>query len=154
MLSHLRLRENQNLLRSVPHSRVVSATYEAKAFGVSRTLTSRVEEALAKCPELKVFRKQDASWGKQDSSKTRHATREILDCVKSFCSQYGDDIIIELASSDEIYLDISAEITRGMDQAEASSNESLEIPEKVVLERKTSSLQGPFKYVTPKRTVS
>jgi nucleotidyltransferase/DNA polymerase involved in DNA repair len=150
ILSHLRLRENQNLLRSVPHSRVVSATYEAKAFGVSRTFTSRVEEALAKCPELKVFRKQDA-WGKQDSSKTRHATWEILDCVKSFCSQYGDDIIIELASSDEIYLDISAEVTRGMDRA---SNDRLEIPAKVVWERKTSSLQGPFKYITPKRTVS
>jgi hypothetical protein len=122
---------------------------------VSRSSTPKLDDAPKKCPDLIVFKKPDV-WGKQDSSKTRHATWEIIDCVSEYCRQFGDDILIELASSDEIYIDISAEVTRGMNRRSQSRRnvaEPIFIPENIIWEDTKTPLHGPFWYKPPQRKV-
>lgn len=56
---------------------ILAATYEAKAFGISRSLTPTVKTAKELCPHLHVFWKPNR-WGKQDQSKLRMTTAEIV----------------------------------------------------------------------------
>ncbi len=87
--------------------RILACSYEAKALGVSRSTTPKIKDAQKLCPYLHVFHKPD-KWGKQDQSKLRQATWEIVSHIQEFLkianTGVGGDVILEVASSDEFYL--------------------------------------------------
>jgi len=113
--------------------------------GVSRSATPFINEALVVCPILHEFCKPNV-WGKPDSKKTRAGTCEVLDCIREFCATKGEDIIVQMASSDEFYLDISSEVTRRMDKKLKNSKWFVNISKNIVHESAKVSLPGPFRY--------
>jgi hypothetical protein len=133
-------------------------TSEAKAFGINRHATPRVWEARNLCPYLKIFTKPDY-YGKQDSRKTRHATWALLDCVKEYCGGHinAGEIVVELGSSDEIYLDLSVEISRRVELMMKRHLEAwpysaffpVEFSQNVVFEARYEKVLGPFSSYIP-----
>jgi len=133
--------------------RIVSVTHEAKRLGVSRSATPHIRQVREVCPTIIVFSKPNV-WGKQDTKKPRHGTWQILDTIREFCATraLGNDVIVELASSDEVYLDISSEVTRAMERLHKTRKTSISISKDIVHENGRRSRQGPFEYHL--RTVS
>jgi len=127
--------------------RILSVSHEAKELGISRKSTEYTLRAREVCPSIKVFTKPNV-WGKPDSKKTRAATWEILTFIRKYCAKFGNDIIIQLGSSDEFYIDISAEVDRRMKEKMNSPawGDPLHMSCNIFLENGIGSKQGPFKY--------
>ncbi|XP_012275781.1 DNA polymerase eta [Orussus abietinus] len=84
---------------------IIAVNYEAREFGVTRFM--RGDEAKEKCPEL-ILASVPATRGKSNTSRYRVAGREVIDVLKKHCN------IIERASVDEAYLDITDMVDQQM----------------------------------------
>ncbi|WKY02154.1 hypothetical protein Q1695_015849 [Nippostrongylus brasiliensis] len=81
---------------------IIAVSYEARKFGVKRGMM--IPEAKAKCPELNVcFVPQGEHIDKADIQKYRDASAEVFDVLNAF----DDRIIVERASVDEAFLDLT-----------------------------------------------
>ena len=78
---------------------IIAVNYEARAHGVSRNM--RGAEAKEKCPEIALVTVPELR-GKADLTKYRDAGKEVIDTLLGFGA------VVERASIDEAYLDISA----------------------------------------------
>lgn len=125
--------------------RVVSVSPEAKKVGVSRATTPTKRMALKVFSGLTVFTKPN-EFGKPDTRRTRYGTWELFDSIKNFCSK-APDIVIELASSDEIYLDLSGEVSRGVSRRKSEKNRDfIQLDDCTVWEKASECIHGPFQY--------
>ncbi|KAG5341863.1 POLH polymerase, partial [Acromyrmex heyeri] len=77
---------------------IIAVNYEARSFGVTRHM--RGKEAKEKCPDI-VLVSVPCLRGKADTSRYRKAGREVIQVIKMHCN------VIERASVDEAYLDIT-----------------------------------------------
>ncbi|NXB08248.1 POLH polymerase, partial [Cnemophilus loriae] len=77
---------------------IISVSYEARAFGVSRGMWA--SEARALCPKLALARVPQAR-GKADLTRYREASTEVMQVLSRFAA-------IERASIDEAYLDLTS----------------------------------------------
>ncbi|XP_029666889.1 DNA polymerase eta [Formica exsecta] len=77
---------------------IIAVNYEARSFGVTRHM--RGKEAKEKCPNI-VLVSVPCLRGKADTSRYRKAGREVIEVIKKHCN------VIERASVDEAYLDIT-----------------------------------------------
>ncbi|XP_057323568.1 DNA polymerase eta-like [Microplitis mediator] len=93
---------------------VLAVNYEAKALGVTRFISGN--KAKEKCPELEVI-SVPILRGKGDVSKYRAAGQEVIEVLRHHCS------IIERASVDEAYLDITSLVEEKIDSVAWSSKE-------------------------------
>lgn len=97
--------------------------YEARAFGIKRGM--RGEEAQAKCREhnqqLTVFHTPQRR-GKADSSKYREASFEVFDVL----TNYDSDLIVEKASIDEAYIDLTEYLDKNSDLELPTKDEMLD----------------------------
>ncbi|KAG7198660.1 hypothetical protein KM043_006017 [Ampulex compressa] len=84
---------------------IIAVNYEAREFGVTRHM--RGEEAKEKCPDL-LLASVPCLRGKADTSRYRTAGREVIDVIKKHCN------IIERASVDEAYIDITDIVEKRM----------------------------------------
>ncbi|KAK1131495.1 hypothetical protein K0M31_017778 [Melipona bicolor] len=84
---------------------IIAVNYEAREYGVTRHM--RGEEAKEKCPDL-VLASVPCLRGKADTSRYRAAGREVINVIKKHCN------IIERASVDEAYLDITDLVSKRM----------------------------------------
>ncbi|KAJ1360967.1 hypothetical protein KIN20_020102 [Parelaphostrongylus tenuis] len=81
---------------------VLAVSYEARPFGVKRGMM--IPEAKAKCPDLNIcFVPQGEHIDKADIQKYRDASAEVFDVLNSF----DDRIVVERASVDEAFLDLT-----------------------------------------------
>ncbi|KFD69997.1 hypothetical protein M514_06796, partial [Trichuris suis] len=81
---------------------IIAVGYEARAFHVKRGM--RGDDALACCPELQLVQ-VPVQRGKADLTKYRQASAEVFDVLSSF------NIVVERASIDEAYLDLTELVT-------------------------------------------
>ncbi|CAG5100987.1 Similar to DNApol-eta: DNApol-eta (Drosophila melanogaster) [Cotesia congregata] len=93
---------------------VLAVNYEAKALGVSRFVSGN--KAKEQCPELELI-SVPILRGKGDVSKYRAAGQEVIDVLKDHCP------VIERASVDEAYLDITSLVEDKIDSITCSSKE-------------------------------
>lgn len=91
--------------------------YEARDHGVSRHM--RAEEAKKKCPNLEIAVVPGIR-GKPDTSRYRVAGREVVEVLRRHCD------VVERASVDEAYLDITEQVNREMSSGQRSSKEMIE----------------------------
>ncbi|XP_062896527.1 DNA polymerase eta isoform X1 [Mobula hypostoma] len=85
---------------------IIAVSYEARAYGVKRGM--RGVEATKKCPGLLLARIPEAH-GKADLSKYRQASGEVVAVMSRFA-------VIERASIDEVYADLTTEAQRLLQQ--------------------------------------
>lgn len=78
----------------------------------------RGEDAIAKCKDIVLFHTPQRR-GKADSSKYREASFEVFDVLTNFDS----DLIVEKASIDEAYIDLSDYLNRNPDLPLPTSDE-------------------------------
>lgn len=90
---------------------IIAVNYEAREYGVTRHM--RGEEAKQKCSDL-VLASVPCTRGKADTSRYRSAGRQVLDVIKKHCN------IIERASVDEAYLDITDIVAERMSTSSLS----------------------------------
>jgi len=83
---------------------LIAVSYEARAKGVKRGMMC--PEALSMCPDLNLVTVPDQR-GKADLSKYRQASAEVFAVLNTF-----DDVIVERASIDEAYLDLTVAVQR------------------------------------------
>lgn len=109
----------------VQHSRqgieggILAVSYEARPFGVKRGMT--VAEAKLKCPQISICHVPIGEYvDKADIQKYRDASAEVFRVLNNYDSQ----IIIEKASVDEAFLDLSAYTNQKLQ--ELRENEGLE----------------------------
>ncbi|ODM87662.1 DNA polymerase eta [Orchesella cincta] len=95
--------------------RIVSASSEARALGISRSIRLGKAERLARRAgvDLKVFTKPNDR-EKPDGKTVRYASWELVDALKEYCEMYTFGTIMEYSSCDEFYLDITEEVTLRM----------------------------------------
>ncbi|XP_015432097.1 PREDICTED: DNA polymerase eta [Dufourea novaeangliae] len=84
---------------------IIAVNYEAREYGVTRHM--RGEEAKEKCPDL-ILASVPCLRGKSDTSRYRSAGRDVIDVLRKHCN------IIERASVDEAYLDITDIVDKRM----------------------------------------
>lgn len=82
---------------------LIAVSYEARARGVKRGMMC--PEALAACPDLNLVTVPDQR-GKADLSKYRQASQQVFRVLSGF----REDVIVERASIDEAYLDLTAAV--------------------------------------------
>eukprot|EP01039_Chlorochromonas_danica_P016744 gene16744-19856_t len=82
---------------------IIAVSYEARAVGVKRIM--RGGEAKRVCPEM-ILVQVPTSHGKADLTIYREASAKIL---KVLGQRYASSVVIERASIDEVYLDVTAE---------------------------------------------
>ncbi|CAD1468582.1 unnamed protein product [Heterotrigona itama] len=92
---------------------IIAVNYEAREYGVTRHM--RGEEAKEKCPDL-ILASVPCLRGKADTSRYRTAGREVINVIKTHCD------IIERASVDEAYLDITNLVSKRISTNLISSN--------------------------------
>ncbi|XP_078041307.1 DNA polymerase eta isoform X2 [Augochlora pura] len=92
---------------------IIAVNYEARDYGVTRHM--RGGEAKEKCPNL-ILASVPCLRGKADTSRYRVAGRDVIDVMRKHCA------LIERASVDEAYLDITDIVEKKM-----SENYSLEV---------------------------
>jgi len=63
--------------------------------------------------ELEIFTKPN-DWEKPDGKTVRYASWEIVDALKEYCDTYAFGVLMECSSCDEVYLDITEEVTQRM----------------------------------------
>ncbi|XP_017759739.1 PREDICTED: DNA polymerase eta [Eufriesea mexicana] len=91
---------------------IIAVNYEAREYGVTRHM--RGEEAKEKCRDI-VLASVPCLRGKADTSRYRNAGREVIDVIKNHCN------VIERASVDEAYLDITDIVIKRMSTNLSSS---------------------------------
>lgn len=69
----------------------------------------RVEDAVAKCPHL-ILANAPAQRGKTDLSKYRNASKQVFGVMLDFGK--AEDIIVEVSSIDEAYLDLTVAVRK------------------------------------------
>lgn len=84
---------------------IIAVNYEAREYGVTRHM--RGKEAKEKCPDL-ILVSVPCLRGKADISRYRSAGCEVINVIKEHCN------IIERASVDEAYLDITDMVHKRM----------------------------------------
>lgn len=87
---------------------LIAVSYEARAAGVRRQM--RGAEARTHCPQLALVRVPTAH-GKADIRHYREAGEEVL---ATLAECFGDDCVIEKASVDEAYADVTAAARRAL----------------------------------------
>ncbi|XP_043595263.1 DNApol-eta isoform X1 [Bombus pyrosoma] len=92
---------------------IIAVNYEAREYGITRHM--RGEEAKEKCPDV-VLASVPCFRGKADTSRYRSAGREVINVIKKHCN------IIERASVDEAYLDITDLVCKRMSTYSISLN--------------------------------
>jgi DNA polymerase eta len=80
---------------------VIAVNYEARAFGVKRGF--RIKQCKEVCPDIHLFRVPETK-GKGDLSKYREASNQVFQVIVNF----DPNIVVERASIDESYLDMTA----------------------------------------------
>ncbi|KAJ9574845.1 hypothetical protein L9F63_008005, partial [Diploptera punctata] len=93
------------LMAIVVNIRIIAVNYEARDFGVTRSM--RGDEARKKCPDIELVHVPSLR-GKADLTKYRDAGREVVDV---FC-QFSD--CVQRASVDEAYIDITQAVDKRM----------------------------------------
>ncbi|KAL6259254.1 hypothetical protein P5V15_009173 [Pogonomyrmex californicus] len=93
---------------------IIAVNYEARSFGVTRHM--RGKEAKEKCPDI-ILASVPCLRGKADTSRYRKAGREVIEVIKKHCN------VIERASVDEAYLDITDIVDKRLATSEISSKE-------------------------------
>ena len=91
---------------------LIAVSYEARDLGVKRGM--KADEALKVCPSLKLASAPVNKHGKSDLSHYRAATEEIFAVLNSF----HPSIIVEKASMDEGFLDLTQFVDEKMSQRE------------------------------------
>ncbi|VDO20346.1 unnamed protein product [Heligmosomoides polygyrus] len=82
---------------------ILAVSYEARKFGVRRGMM--IPEAKLKCPELNIcYVPQGEHIDKADIQKYRDASAEVFDVLNAF----DERIVVERASVDEAFLDLTA----------------------------------------------
>ena len=92
--------------RLVSSGSIIAVSYEARARGVKRIM--RGNEAKKACPEILLVQ-VPTSHGKADLTIYREASARIL---RVLGQRYGASVVIERASIDEVYLDLSIEAAK------------------------------------------
>ncbi|XP_008554583.1 DNA polymerase eta [Microplitis demolitor] len=85
---------------------IIAVNYEARDFGVTRHMKS--DEAKEKCPQIELVTVPPLR-NKPDTGRYRAAGKEVIDVLKKHCN------IIERASVDEAYLDITDLVDKKME---------------------------------------
>ncbi|XP_012529747.1 DNA polymerase eta isoform X2 [Monomorium pharaonis] len=93
---------------------IIAVNYEARSFGVTRHM--RGKEAKEKCPDI-VLVSVPCLRGKADISRYRKAGREVIEVIKKHCN------VIERASVDEAYLDITDIVDKRLATSKISPRE-------------------------------
>lgn len=94
---------------------VLAVSYEAKARGIDRSRFLRSEEAKEICPDLQVV-SSPVAHGKCDNTKYRLAGQEVIQVLKNHCE------IVERASVDEAYLDITKLVEARIESSHSSKD--------------------------------
>ena len=97
-------RDGKILLPSGANGSIIAVSYEARARGVTRFFRGR--EALAACPEL-VLVQVPTAHGKSDMGIYREYGARVLKIVASVCGGCGGRAVLEKASVDEMYVDVT-----------------------------------------------
>ncbi|XP_014469097.1 PREDICTED: DNA polymerase eta [Dinoponera quadriceps] len=85
---------------------IIAVNYEARSFGVTRHM--RGKEAKEICPNI-VLASVPCLRGKADTTRYRKAGREVIEVIRKHCN------MIERASVDEAYLDITNIVEKRLD---------------------------------------
>ncbi|XP_072757265.1 DNA polymerase eta [Anoplolepis gracilipes] len=93
---------------------IIAVNYQARSFGVTRHM--RGMEAKEKCPDI-VLVSVPCLRGKADTSRYRRAGREVIEVIKKHCN------VIERASVDEAYLDITDIVDKRLTTTNVSPKE-------------------------------
>ncbi|GAB1863394.1 DNA polymerase eta [Camponotus japonicus] len=93
---------------------IIAVNYQARSFGVTRHM--RGKEAKEKCPDI-VLVSVPCLRGKADTSRYRKAGREVIEAIKKHCN------VIERASVDEAYLDITDIVDKRLTTTNVSPKE-------------------------------
>ncbi|RWS12315.1 DNA polymerase eta-like protein [Dinothrombium tinctorium] len=91
---------------------VIAVNYEARAAGVNRFM--RGDEAKSHCSQLHVFHVPEQR-GKADLTRYRQASEEVLDVICKF----NDQVIVERASIDEAFIDLTKLVSSQRDNLPA-----------------------------------
>ena len=92
---------------------IIAVSYEARAHGVTRQM--RGDDAKKKCPEIRLVSVPEVR-EKADLTKYREAGKEVIDVLMTF-----EGCVVERASIDEAYLDITKVVDRRIRESEAGS---------------------------------
>ncbi|XP_043252825.1 DNApol-eta isoform X1 [Colletes gigas] len=84
---------------------IIAVNYEAREYGVTRHM--RGEEAKEKCQDL-ILASVPCLRGKADTSRYRSAGREVIEVIRKHCN------VVERASVDEAYMDLTDTINKRM----------------------------------------
>lgn len=84
---------------------MIAVNYEARACGIKSGM--RGDEATKLCPDLKIFKVKEDK-GKANLLKYRNASVEVMNVICNF----NADVIVERASVDEAYLDLTRLINK------------------------------------------
>ncbi|XP_062375845.1 DNA polymerase eta [Sardina pilchardus] len=87
---------------------IIAVSYEARAHGVTRNMWA--DDAKKLCPDLQVARVRE-SHGKADLTHYRNASVEVIEVMSRFA-------VIERASIDEAYMDLSASVKQRLKSIE------------------------------------
>ncbi|XP_018407164.1 PREDICTED: DNA polymerase eta [Cyphomyrmex costatus] len=90
---------------------IIAVNYEARSLGVTRHM--RGKEAKEKCPDI-VLVSVPCLRGKADTSRYRKAGHEVIKVIKKHCN------VIERASVDEAYLDITDIVDKRLTESKIS----------------------------------
>ncbi|KAA8583726.1 DNA polymerase eta [Etheostoma spectabile] len=93
---------------------IIAVSYEARAHGVTRNMW--VDDAKKLCPDLQVARVRE-SHGKADLTHYREASVEVIEVMSRFA-------VIERASIDEAYMDLTAAVQQRLENMTAQQIES------------------------------
>lgn len=105
--------------------RITSVSYEAKSYGITENM--KLIDARRLCRSLQIFETPNVR-GKPDSSRVRHASWEVVDSIKDFCETHSPGVTVEYAALDELYLDITKEVTQRVMYKNPSEIQSLQYP--------------------------
>ncbi|CAG2175659.1 unnamed protein product, partial [Oppiella nova] len=96
---------------------LIAVNYEARDGGVKRYM--RGSEATAVCPDLHVFAVPEVR-GKADLTRYRDASQEVFNAIQESVQSLtaAADIIVEKASVDEAFVDLTAHVNHTLDQLE------------------------------------
>ena len=98
---------------------IIAVNYEARAHGVTRSM--RGDEAKKHSPDIKLIQVPEVR-GKADLTKYRDAGREVIEALLPFKA------VVERASVDEAYLDITKLVKRRREERLQSDHLSLDQP--------------------------
>jgi len=86
---------------------LIAVNYEAREFGIKRGM--RGAEAKQLCPDIHIFAVPEVR-GKADLSRYRDGSAEVFNAMIEFVNTINPNMIIEKASVDEAFIDLTHEI--------------------------------------------